>query len=266
MDAPADPLAEPAFEIERFEWTGEGRLEVCGRWFGLRGRRFVRPTLNVRLGDRRRRMVAVLDHKPWAPDGDGTWIAAFAWRGPHDAITAARLEVAPDVVLDLPSPGDTAAGTTVTARARPRRAAPRRLPPPAGAPASPPAEAPPPRPPPAAPDVAVVALERRLADERAQRERASEELAEARRQLEALSAHQASAVARSREVVRLEGELAAAREELEDARAPIEVAPLPRRAPPRAGSQERGVGALAAAAAGVVFLLVVFALILTALF
>ena len=77
-------LDELTFELERFEWQGEDRLEVRGRWFGVRGQRFMRPTLHVRAGDsggRRRRMIAVLDHKPWAPDDDGVWIAAFVWRG-----------------------------------------------------------------------------------------------------------------------------------------------------------------------------------------
>ena len=106
------PAHELAFEIERFEWTGDDRLEVTGRWFGVRGQRFMRPTLHVRVGDRRRRMIALLDHKPWPADGEGPWIAAFSWRGPPDGVTAARLEVAPDVVIDLPAPGADAAGAT----------------------------------------------------------------------------------------------------------------------------------------------------------
>ena len=73
------------FELEHFEWRGEDRLEVTGRWYGLRGQRFVRPTLHVREGSRRRRMIAVLDHKPWPPEADTPWIAAFTYRGERDA-------------------------------------------------------------------------------------------------------------------------------------------------------------------------------------
>src|SRR3954469_22828099 len=51
---PADPLAQLSFELERFRWEGEERLEVSGRWFAVRGRRFVRPTLTLRGGGRRR--------------------------------------------------------------------------------------------------------------------------------------------------------------------------------------------------------------------
>ncbi|MDA0185407.1 hypothetical protein OJ997_34190, partial [Solirubrobacter phytolaccae] len=116
-------LDELTFELERFDWHDGDRLEVRGRWFGVRGQRFMRPTLHVRAGGRRRRMIALLDHKPWAPDGEGAWIAAFSWRGPVEEITAARLEVSPDVVLELGEPG--AHGLTLNPRPRPRRTAPK---------------------------------------------------------------------------------------------------------------------------------------------
>src|SRR3954447_17933675 len=82
----ADPLAQLAFELDGFRWAGEERLEVTGRWFGVRGRRFVRPTLTLRAGGRRRRLIAVLEHKPWAAVEDGAWTAAFAWRGAREDI------------------------------------------------------------------------------------------------------------------------------------------------------------------------------------
>ncbi len=50
-------------------------------------------------------MIALLDHKPWPAEENITWIAAFTYRGDRDAITAARLEVAPDITLELPLPG-----------------------------------------------------------------------------------------------------------------------------------------------------------------
>ena len=56
------------FEVERFEWAAGDRLEVTGRWYGLRGHRFVRPVLVVQAGDEQRRMLALLEHKPWAAD------------------------------------------------------------------------------------------------------------------------------------------------------------------------------------------------------
>src|SRR3954453_5279610 len=100
-------LDQLAFEVDHFDWPEDDRIEVRGRWFGVSGRRFVRPTLHVRIAGRRRRMLALLDHKPWSPDDESTWVAAFAWRGTHDGVSTARLEVAPDVILDLPQPGAT---------------------------------------------------------------------------------------------------------------------------------------------------------------
>ena len=257
-----EPRTELGFELESFEWTAADRLEVSGRWFGVRGRRFVRPVMNLRVDGRRRRLIAVLDHKPWAPDAEAPWLAAFAWRGEHGAITNARLEVAPDVVLDLPAPGDDAPGATLHPRQPKREPAkpPAQAPRPAveaapvveGAPAveaapavevapaveavaaveavsavspAPAVEAAPvveaappvePAPPSPAPDAAALAdAERRLVDERAARERAEGALRDAEARAAALSEHQDSAVERTNELVRLEGELAAARDHIE---------------------------------------------------
>jgi hypothetical protein len=98
-------------------------------------------------------------------------------------------------------------------------------------------------------EIAVLALERRLVEERAEREALARELEEARRQIEGFSAHQHSAVERAREIVELEGKLAVQtaradaavahvtrlERELVDLQVaaetaqPIEVAPLPPR-------------------------------------
>ena len=86
-----------AFEVERFEWAAGDRLEVTGRWYGLRGHRFVRPVLVVQAGDEQRRMLALLEHKPWAADDGEEWIAAFPWEGPPLELTAAELAVAPSL-------------------------------------------------------------------------------------------------------------------------------------------------------------------------
>jgi hypothetical protein len=110
--------AEPSFTVERFEPVGE-RLEVTGHWEGVRGRRFVRPVLWLHAGESRRRLIAVLDHKPWAADDGDAWVAAFAWSGGKIEADRAELEVSSDVVVELPVPGGKAA-------AEPRRAHKRR--------------------------------------------------------------------------------------------------------------------------------------------
>ena len=92
------------FEVDRFEWVDGDRLEVTGRWYGLRGHRFVRPVLVVQAADEQRRMLAVLDHKPWAAEDGDEWIAAFPWEGEPLELTAAELAVAPSLAVDLPVP------------------------------------------------------------------------------------------------------------------------------------------------------------------
>lgn len=102
--APAPALPSVTFEVERFEWTSDDRLEVVGRWFGLRGHRFLRPTLDVEVRGARRRMLAVLEHKPWAAEEGEEWVAAFAWAGEPARLDDAELTVSPDLAVQLPLP------------------------------------------------------------------------------------------------------------------------------------------------------------------
>ena len=98
---------DPSFVVERFAAAGD-RLEVAGHWRGLRGRRFVRPVLWLHDGESRRRLVAVLDHKPWAAGDGEPWIAAFKWDGGELDAERAELEVGRELVVDLPLPGGAA--------------------------------------------------------------------------------------------------------------------------------------------------------------
>ena len=94
-----------AFAVERFEWTSRDRIELVGRWSGLRGHRFLRPTLDVQVDGERRRMLADLEHKPWAPENGQDWVAAFKWRGEPANFDEAELTVSPDLAVQLPAPG-----------------------------------------------------------------------------------------------------------------------------------------------------------------
>jgi hypothetical protein len=103
---PGAASSEVDFELERFERTREDRIEIAGRWYGLRGRRFVRPVLNLHMGGgTRRRAIALLEHKPWAADDGETWVAAFAWPQGAGQVEGAELEVGPGLIVDLPAPG-----------------------------------------------------------------------------------------------------------------------------------------------------------------
>jgi hypothetical protein len=107
--APSPVAPGVAFEVERFEWTAADRLELVGRWSGLRGHRFLRPTLDVEVERERRRMLADLEHKPWAPEEGQDWIAAFTWRGDPADFEEAELTVSPELAVQLPAPGGSAA-------------------------------------------------------------------------------------------------------------------------------------------------------------
>jgi hypothetical protein len=106
---PGATSSEIEFELERFELAAD-RIEIAGRWYGLRGRRFVRPVLNLATSAGRRRAVALLEHKPWAADDGETWIAAFTLPAKAGEIEAAELEVGPGLVVELPAPGAVAPG------------------------------------------------------------------------------------------------------------------------------------------------------------
>jgi len=108
-----------AFEVERVGWPSPDRLEVVGRWFGVRGRRFIRPTLHVEVDGEPRRMLAVLDHKPWAVEDGQDWVAAFAWEGEPVDLAGSELTVGPDVAVELLPPGERRPETRRVAR-RPR--------------------------------------------------------------------------------------------------------------------------------------------------
>jgi len=116
-------LPEIVFEPERFELT-DGRLELSGRWYGVEGRRFIRPSLTFLHDGGETRLLADLEHKPWAAESGERWHAAF----PCDAKLddgAAELTVAPDLTVELPIPKGLPArrdGQNLTAT-RPRRGA-----------------------------------------------------------------------------------------------------------------------------------------------
>jgi hypothetical protein len=116
------PTTGVSFEVERFEWS-DGRLVVAGRWFGIRGRRFLRPTLDVEMEAGARRMLAVLEHKPWAADDGEEWIAAFEWTGEPVELAAAELAVGPELAVELPPPSGTPATKTRARQAGRRREA-----------------------------------------------------------------------------------------------------------------------------------------------
>lgn len=111
-------MADLRLEVDRFEWAAEDRLEVAGRWHGIRGRVFLRPSLDVRSEDGPRRLLALLEHKPWSALEGEEWIVAFPWSGPQ-GLAGADLAAGSDVIVSLPAPGHTGTARPPVAPASP---------------------------------------------------------------------------------------------------------------------------------------------------
>ena len=92
-----------SFEVERVAFDRDGRLDVYGRWFGVRGRRFGRPTLTMTTGadGNEQRALADLEHKPWAAEDGEPWVAAFPLEVELKEAEHLELSVAPDIAVDL---------------------------------------------------------------------------------------------------------------------------------------------------------------------
>lgn len=68
----------------------------------MRGRRFMRPALTVVTGARRIRLLADLEHKPWAAEDGEPWIVEFPCELDRRDVEEAELTVAPDITVVLP--------------------------------------------------------------------------------------------------------------------------------------------------------------------
>ena len=104
MPVDAKAAGAAVLEIERFEWAASGQIELVGYWSGLRGRRFMRPTLVLHGAGQRKRLLATLDHKPWNAEDGEQWIAAFAWEGDPVKCDSADLNVGSGIDVALPPP------------------------------------------------------------------------------------------------------------------------------------------------------------------
>jgi peptidoglycan hydrolase CwlO-like protein len=99
-----DAAQEVSFELDTFTLAGADRLELTGRWFGVRGRRFVRPMLTLLVGGESHRSLADLEHKPWAAEDGQPWTAAFPLEFDIAELGAVELAVGSDLTLALPLP------------------------------------------------------------------------------------------------------------------------------------------------------------------
>ncbi len=116
------------FDVEQLAVDAPGQVVVSGRWFGVRGRRFMRPTLVLRLRSdgSEQRSLAELEHKPWAAEDGEPWTAAFPLDIELGDAASIELAVAPDIAIELSAPkGSRAARSTPRPAAAPDARAPR---------------------------------------------------------------------------------------------------------------------------------------------
>jgi hypothetical protein len=127
-DSSAGPPDRITFDVEQLGVDGPGPVVISGRWFGVRGRRFMRPTLVVKLRSdgSEQRSLAELEHKPWAAEDGELWTAAFPLDFELGDAASIELSVAPDIAVELAPPkGAKAERTKPRAAAAPDARAPR---------------------------------------------------------------------------------------------------------------------------------------------
>lgn len=108
MSQASEPIAGVsgvAFELDRFQLMDDDLCLVEGRWFGVRGRRFMRPALTVTVDGQERRLLADLAGKPWAAEDGERWSASFPVAVESDELLGAELTVAPDITISLSESG-----------------------------------------------------------------------------------------------------------------------------------------------------------------
>jgi hypothetical protein len=127
-DSPPGQSDRITFDVEQLGVDGPGQVVISGRWFGVRGRRFMRPTLLVQLRSdgSEQRSLAELEHKPWAAEDGELWTAAFPLDIELGDAASIELVVAPDIAVELSAPkGSRAARSKPRAAAAPDARAPR---------------------------------------------------------------------------------------------------------------------------------------------
>jgi hypothetical protein len=112
-----------SFELDRFAIADDELCVVEGSWSGVRGRRFMRPSLTVTIGGSETRLLADLADKPWAAEDGEPWKATFPVALEVADIERAELTVAPDITIALRGSPD------ASDRPKPKRAGRRTQPP-----------------------------------------------------------------------------------------------------------------------------------------
>jgi hypothetical protein len=98
------PRQSLTFELARFAWGAPDRLELSGRFLGLRDGPPDGPELVISGADGAHHLPVVPGSLSGPMEDGRWWDAVFAWQEPPVAFEAAQLAFGSDLVVDLPGP------------------------------------------------------------------------------------------------------------------------------------------------------------------
>jgi hypothetical protein len=98
------PRQSLTFELARFAWGAPDRLELSGRFLGLRDGPPDGPELVISGADGAHHLPVVPGSLTGPMEDGRWWDAVFAWQEPPVAFEAAQLTFGSDLVVDLPGP------------------------------------------------------------------------------------------------------------------------------------------------------------------
>jgi hypothetical protein len=98
------PRQSLTFELARFAWGAPDRLELSGRFLGLRDGPPDGPELVISGADGAHHLPVVPGSLSGPMEDGRWWDAVFAWQEPPVAFDAAQLTFGSDLVVDLPGP------------------------------------------------------------------------------------------------------------------------------------------------------------------
>jgi hypothetical protein len=103
----ATPAQRATFDLERFTLGAPDRVELSGTFSGLGEATGGQPVLVVRADDREVRLPAVAETVSGPPADGRPWQAHFAWQEAPVAFDTAMLALGDNIAVDLPELGAT---------------------------------------------------------------------------------------------------------------------------------------------------------------
>src|SRR4051794_37559757 len=101
-EGPGSDQARERFELERFSWIAPDRLQLCGRFTGLRRAPMVPRELVVQGDGGEQRLPAAPDSETDSPQEGRRWRVDFRWEDTPIAFDSATLVFGDEMRVVLP--------------------------------------------------------------------------------------------------------------------------------------------------------------------